>query len=82
MDFKSFIDLLLKLFRDWRLIVTVIVVIIIINFACRIVNYRKKPKKSKKPKIISAAPAPEQSGEAKPAPGAQTEEKTEEAPKK
>ena len=60
MSFKEYLNLIINLIKDWRVIVTVIAVIFVINCVCKIVDYRKKPKKVKKSKLLTEkAPAPE-----------------------
>ena len=60
MSFKEYLNLIINLIKDWRVIVTVIAVIFVINCVCKIVDYRKKPKKVKKSKLLTEkTPAPE-----------------------
>ena len=67
MKIKDFLDLVLNILKDWRVIVTLVAMLFVMWAANFILTYKKKPRKKKKGK--SAQPAP-----AKPA-----EEKKEEA---
>lgn len=61
--FKSFFPLVFGVFKDWRVIATLIAFFLVIMIAGFIANYSKKPPRPKKQK--AAAPAPKaQEGEA------------------
>ena len=68
MAIKDYIPLILGVLKDFRVIGTVIVMILVIEFAKFVTTYRKKPPK---PKGKKAAPAPktEEKKEEKPAEG-------------
>ena len=55
MNFKDFFALVLNVIKDWRVIVTLVVMLFVMWTANVIITYKKKPKKSKKRK---SAPAP------------------------
>ena len=67
MKISEFFNLVFSVLKDWRVIVTVVVMLFVMWAANVIINYKKKPRP---PKAAKAAPAP--------AP-AKTEEKKEEA---
>ena len=58
MTIKDYIPLILGVLKDFRVIGTVIVMILVIEFAKFVTNYRKKPPKPKNKKAPKAAPAP------------------------
>ena len=68
MTIKDYIPVILGVLKDFRVIGTVIVMILVIEFAKFVTTYRKKPPK---PKGKKAAPAPktEEKKEEKPAEG-------------
>lgn len=76
MNFKNLFPVLLSVLKDWRVIVTVVAMFIVIKIAKYITNYVKKPRrrKNKKNKVIAAAPAPAPQTE-----GTEQTEATEEA---
>lgn len=55
MSIAEYLKLILNVLKDWRVIVTVVVVVLIIEFAKFITTYRKKPAVPK-PKKAKAAP--------------------------
>ena len=76
MTIKDYIPVILGVLKDFRVIGTVIVMILVIQFAKYVTTYRKKPPKPKKAKSAKAAPAPkEEKKEEKPAEGDAGEEK-------
>ena len=58
MTIKNYIPLILGVLKDFRVIGTVIVMILVIEFAKFVTTYRKKPPKPKNKKAPKAAPAP------------------------
>lgn len=76
MSIKDYIPIILGVIKDFRVIGTVVAMIIVIEFAKYVTTYRKKPPKPKKSKVV-AAPAPAKPEEKKE--GESTEEKTEES---
>ena len=78
MTFKEYFNIILNLLKDWRVIVTVVVVIFAMNSVCKIVNYKKKPKKVKKSKLLTEAQAATQAQAAQPAQAEQPKEGEEE----
>lgn len=70
-DFKELLPVILGVIKDWRVIVIVVTMILVIAFTKFIVNYEKKPKRPKLKKKPAAAPAPKkeaaEGGEAAPA---------------
>ena len=66
MTIKDYFPVILGVLKDLRVIGTVIVMILVIQFAKYVTTYRKKPPKPKKAKAPKAAPAPK---EEKPAEG-------------
>lgn len=58
MTIKDYIPLILGVLKDFRVIGTVIVMILVIEFAKFVTTYRKKPPKPKNKKAPKAAPAP------------------------
>ncbi len=68
MKIKDFFNLVFSVLKDWRVIVTLVVMLFVMWAANFIITYKKKPRRNRKAKK-EAAPAP-----AKPA-----EEKKEEA---
>lgn len=71
MTIKDYIPVILGVLKDFRVIGTVIVMILVIEFAKFVTTYRKKPPKPKGKKAAKAAPAPktEEKKEEKPAEG-------------
>ena len=70
MTIKEYIPVILGVLKDIRVIGTVIVMILVIEFAKFVTTYRKKPPKPKKSKAAkAAAPAKEEKKEEKPAEG-------------
>ena len=70
MTIKEYIPVVLGVLKDFRVIGTVIVMILVIQFAKYVTTYRKKPPKPKKGKAPKQAPAPkEEKKEEKPAEG-------------
>lgn len=57
MTIKDYIPLILGVLKDFRVIGTVIVMILVIEFAKFVTIYRKKPPKPKNKKAPKAAPA-------------------------
>ena len=58
MSIKEYVSLCLKVLRDFRVIGTVVVMLLIIEFAKYVATYRKKPSKAKGKKSKSAKPVP------------------------
>ena len=58
MTIKDYIPLILGVLKDFRVIGTVIVMILVIEFAKFVTTYRKKPPKPKNKKAPKAASAP------------------------
>lgn len=58
MTIKDYIPLILGVLKDFRVIGTVIVMILVIEFAKFVTTYRKKPPKPKNKKAPKAVPAP------------------------
>lgn len=58
MTIKDYIPLILGVLKDFRVIGTVIVMILVIEFAKFVTTYRKKSPKPKNKKAPKAAPAP------------------------
>ena len=58
MTIKEYIPVILGVLKDLRVIGTVIVMILVIQFAKFVTTYRKKPPKPKGKKAPKAAPAP------------------------
>lgn len=52
MKTSDYIPIILSVLKDWRVILTVIVMIFVMCFARYVANYRKKAPVIKKPKII------------------------------
>ncbi len=57
MSVKEYISLILGVITDFKVIITVVVMLLVIEFARFVTNYRKKPRKPKVKKE-KAAPAP------------------------
>lgn len=57
MSIADYFKLILNVLKDWRVIVTVVVVILIVEFAKFITTYRKKPSVPKAKKIVAATEA-------------------------
>ena len=66
MTIKDYFPVIFGVLKDFRVIGTVIVMIIVIEFAKFVTTYKKKPPKPKKGKSPKPAPAPK---EEKPAEG-------------
>ena len=66
MTIKDYFPVIFGVLKDFRVIGTVIVMIIVIEFAKFVTSYKKKPPKPKKGKTPKPAPAPK---EEKPAEG-------------
>ena len=66
MTIKEYFPVIFGVLKDFRVIGTVIVMIIVIEFAKFVTTYKKKPPKPKKGKTPKPAPAPK---EEKPAEG-------------
>ncbi len=66
MTIKDYFPVIFGVLKDFRVIGTVIVMIIVIEFAKFVTTYKKKPPKPKKGKTPKPAPAPK---EEKPAEG-------------
>ena len=66
MTIKDYFPVIFGVLKDFRVIGTVIVMIIVIEFAKFVTTYKKKPPKPKKGKAPKPAPAPK---EEKPAEG-------------
>lgn len=58
MTIKDYIPLILGVLKDFHVIGTFIVMILVIEFAKFVTTYRKKPPKPKNKKAPKAAPAP------------------------
>ena len=58
MAIKDYFPIIFGVLKDFRVIGTVIVMILVIEFAKYITTYRKKPPKAKNKKKQAAAPAP------------------------
>ena len=70
MTIKEYIPVILGVLKDFRVIGTVIVMILVIQFAKFVTTYRKKPPKPKKAKAAKAAqPAKEEKKDEKAAEG-------------
>lgn len=70
MTIKEYFPVIFGVLKDLRVIGTVIVMILVIEFAKYVTTYKKKPPKPKKAKAPKAAPAPkEEKKEEKPADG-------------
>ena len=71
MTIKEYFPVILGVLKDFRVIGTVIVMILVIEFAKFVTTYKKKPPKAKAKKA-AAAPAPkEEKKDEKPAEGAE-----------
>ena len=60
MTIKDYFPVILGVLKDFRVIGTVIVMILVIEFAKFVTTYRKKPPKPKNKKAAKAAPAPKE----------------------
>lgn len=60
MTIKELIAVILGVLKDFRVIGTVIVMILVIEFAKFVTTYKKKPPKPKGKKAPKAAPAPKE----------------------
>lgn len=58
MKFTDYLPVILGVLKDFRVIGTVIVMLIVIEFAKFITSYKKRPPRPKKEKGKKAAPAP------------------------
>ena len=64
MKIKAFFDIVATVLKDWRVIVTLVVMLFVMWAANFILKYKKKPKKNKKGKKAPApAPKPEEKKE-------------------
>lgn len=66
MSIKALFSLIGKVLIDWRVIVTVIAMFVIVTFAKYVTTYSSKPKKNKKQKPVAATPAPAAPADAEP----------------
>lgn len=57
MKIKDFLDLVLNILKDWRVIVTLVAMLFVMWAANFILTYKKKPRKKKKGKAAQPAPA-------------------------
>ncbi len=71
MTIKEYIPVIIGVLKDLRVIGTLIVMILVIQFAKYVTTYKKKPpkKKGKKAPKQASAPKPEEKKEEKPAEG-------------
>ncbi len=60
MTIKDYIPVILGVLKDFRVIGTVIVMILVIQFAKFVTTYKKKPPKPKGKKAPKPAPAPKE----------------------
>ena len=60
MTIKDYFPVIFGVLKDFRVIGTVIVMIIVIEFAKFVTTYKKKPPKPKKGKAPKPAPAPKE----------------------
>ena len=60
MAIKDYFPVILGVLKDFRVIGTVIVMILVIEFAKYVTTYRKKPPKTKGKKAPKPAPAPKE----------------------
>ena len=60
-----FFAIVTSILKDWRVIVTLVVMLFVMWAANFILKYKKKPKKSKKSKAPAAEPAPKPAEEKK-----------------
>lgn len=58
MSLKEYYDYILKVVLDWRVIATVVTMIIIVFFANMTINYKKRPKVKQSKKTAAPKPAP------------------------
>ncbi|MBO4533293.1 MAG: hypothetical protein J5726_06295 [Treponema sp.] len=65
MKIKEFFALVLNILKDWRVIVTLVVMLFVMWAANFILTYKKKPRKSKKDKKAAAEAAPAKPAEEK-----------------
>ncbi len=66
MNFKEFFALIGSILKDWRVIVTLVVMLFVMWAANFILKYKKKPRRKKEKKAQAApAPAPEKTEENK-----------------
>ena len=60
MTIKDYIPVILGVLKDFRVLGTVIVMILVIEFAKYVTTYKKKPPKPKGKKAAKPAPAPKE----------------------
>lgn len=60
MAIKDYIPVILGVLKDFRVLGTVIVMILVIEFAKYVTTYKKKPPKPKGKKAAKPAPAPKE----------------------
>jgi len=66
MKIKAFFDIIGSVLKDWRVIVTLVVMLFVMWAANFILKYKKKPRKAKKEKAQKQeAPKPEEKKEEK-----------------
>lgn len=65
MKIKDFFNLVLCILKDWRVIVTVVVMLFVMWAANAILKYKKKPRKAKKGKAPKEAAPPKPAEEKK-----------------
>lgn len=58
MSLKEYYDIVSKVLLDWRVISTVVVVILIVFFTNMTIHYKKRPKVRKSKKVAAPKPAP------------------------
>lgn len=58
MSFIEYLKIVSEILQNWYVLGTVIAMLLMIAFAEFIVKYRRKPKKSKKKKIVEVSSAP------------------------
>ena len=58
MKFKEFFALIGGVLKDWRVIVTLVLMLFVMWAANFILKYKKKPRKKKEKKAAAPAPAP------------------------
>lgn len=59
MKFKDYLPIILGVLKDFKVIGTVVVMLLVVAFAKYVINYTKKPKKVKTKKPPKAAPKAE-----------------------
>ena len=65
MTIGQYISLFLSVLKDFRVIITVVVMIFVIEFAKFVTTYRKRPPKPKKSKTVAVAAEPPKTEEIK-----------------